>query len=251
MLDLSSSSGFIFPTVIPEPFKVFRRIEKYSPLVLVNCKSVCRREEKNAGCVFVSLLPSSQCNRSLIFTFVVRDWQPGWQSQVRTKHILQPNITIQWCWMIYTIFPFVRDQMVVRYRHYCVFLLGNDLHFWYKILSSPSLVLSNACLPASPLNNTLIISPSSPAFPAPSVCSVSVAVWGVTCPVYFSSFGLKEGGEWIRWPWAPALHDNEDVLVLIAQANLNLIQSSLGVPCLDILQECWLSSERQRGETEL
>ena len=125
MLDLSSSSpGFIFLIVIPRPFKVLRRIEKYFPLV-VNCKSACRREEKNTGCVIVSLALLTM-QHIINFHFCCErlgDTARQTGSQVITKHILQTNNTMDWRGPVLDDldnFPCVRDQRVERYRDYCV-----------------------------------------------------------------------------------------------------------------------------------
>ena len=124
MLDLSSSPGFIFLSVIRPPFKVARRIEKYFPLV-VNCKSACRREEKNTGCVIVSLALLTMQHIINFHFCCERLGETGRQagSQVNTKHILQTNNTMDWRGPVLDDldnFPCVRDQRVERYRDYCV-----------------------------------------------------------------------------------------------------------------------------------
>ena len=91
----------------------------------MNCKSACRREEKNTGCVIVSLALLTMQHIINFHFCCERLGETGRQagSQVNTKHILHPNNTMDWRGPVLDDldnFPCVRDQRVERYRDYCV-----------------------------------------------------------------------------------------------------------------------------------
>ena len=158
MLDLSSSSpGLIFLIVIPGPLQVSRRIERYFPrwwLGEVDCKSVCRREEKNTGRVIVSLALLTM-QQIINFHFCCCEGLGAYlgpRSALNIQHTLTIQRAIPVQDDLYN-FPLVRDQMVgckiarllcVLSRPWFALLIFDSIFF-----ISITCCIEQACLPAS------------------------------------------------------------------------------------------------------